>query len=232
LAVRKHFICLGVSVGILLASSPSHSQERPDPGLDRSVRSLQQVLDRLPLPPAMQRAPEGITRERTETPVLSARALARLSISIPRPRPMTQAVAVRRHTGIGAAYNAEIDAAARRYGIPPRFLRAIVEIESNFDPHALSPKGARGLAQIMPATARAIGVDPSQLWEPTINLDAAARLIRELAMRYRGNIDAILVAYNAGIGVADSLGVRPIPQETKLYAVLVEAAYRSHAPSP
>lgn len=227
--MRKHFICLGVSVCILLASSPSHAQAIPDPGLDRSVRSLQQVLDRLPVPPATQRATEG-----TGTPVLSAEVLAQLAISMPRPRPrpMNQAVALRRPASIGATYNAEIEMTARRYGIPPGFLRAIVEIESNFDPHALSPKGARGLAQIMPATARAIGVDPRQLWEPTINLDAAARLIRELAARYRGNIDAILVAYNAGTEVADALGVRPIPQETKLYAALVEGLYRRYASSP
>ena len=229
--MRKHFICLGISLGILVAHSPAHAQKISGQALDRSVRDLQQILEQLPVPPATQRATEG-RDEGSETPALSAEALVRSYIAIPRPLPINPAVDIRRRTNIGATYSAEIDTAARRYGIPPNFLRAIVEIESNFDPHALSPKGARGLAQIMPATALAIGVDPGQLWEPTINLDAAARLIRLLAARYHGNIDAVLVAYNAGIGVADYLGVRSIPEETKLDAALVKAVYRNHATSP
>lgn len=123
-------------------------------------------------------------------------------------------------------YADQIESAARRHGIRPSFLLAVVEVESNYAPRALSPKGARGLGQVMPATAIEVGVHPDRLWHPEWNLEASARYLRRLADRYDGDVDKILIGYNAGPTVAD--GFRRIPGETRLYAAKVKQAYRRH----
>jgi soluble lytic murein transglycosylase-like protein len=117
-----------------------------------------------------------------------------------------------------------IDRTARAFVVRPSFLRAVVACESNFNDQAESPAGARGLAQVMPQTARLLGVEPALLWDPAVNLYSAAKYIRYLVDRYGNDIDKVLIAYNAGPAYVES--DRPLPGETVLYLERVKSAYR------
>lgn len=123
-------------------------------------------------------------------------------------------------------YAGEIRAAAKRHGLSPALLFAVVETESNFNPNAVSPKGARGLGQVMPTTARDMGISPAGLWHPETNIEASARYIRWLGDRYGRDMDRVLIGYNAGPAVAD--GQRRVPTETRLYTAKVKESYRKY----
>ena len=103
---------------------------------------------------------------------------------------------------------------AKKHGLPVRIFRELVRAESNFNPKAVSRKGAMGLCQLMPETARRLGVkDPFDVDE---NLDAGARLLKELYRKYR-NWRLALAAYNAGEGAVEKYGGVPPYAETKSY---------------
>lgn len=87
------------------------------------------------------------------------------------------------------------DAAADKYGLPRQLVRSVMAAESGLDPRALSPKGAVGLMQLMPVTAQDLGVDPN---DPAQNVDAGARYLRDLLLKYDGHLWHALAAYNAG----------------------------------
>jgi soluble lytic murein transglycosylase-like protein len=112
-----------------------------------------------------------------------------------------------------------IEQAAGAHKIPATLLNAVMERESAFRPCAVSPKGAQGLMQLMPATARELGVaDP---FDPRQNVDAGARLLQQLLTRYNGNLQLALSAYNAGAGRVDrAQGVPNIP-ETREYVLAI-----------
>ncbi|MBV8500752.1 MAG: lytic transglycosylase domain-containing protein [Paucibacter sp.] len=86
-------------------------------------------------------------------------------------------------------------AAGQRFGIDPDLLRAQAHVESNFNPQAVSPKGAIGLMQMMPDTAKALGIDPT---DPAQSIFGAASLIRQNLDRYQGNLEAAVAAYHGG----------------------------------
>ena len=119
--------------------------------------------------------------------------------------------------------------AARRYSLDPALVQAVVAVESGFRPDAVSPKGAQGLMQLMPATARYLGVKDSL--DPVDNLDGGARYLRGLLARYNGDVNRALAAYNAGEGaVARHRGVPPYP-ETLAYVRKVLQRFKAEAPS-
>ncbi len=121
----------------------------------------------------------------------------------------------------GRRWAGEITAAAERHGIDPRLFTALVQQESGFRPDARSHVGAQGLAQLMPGTAAALGVDPS---DPVQNLDGGARYLREQIDRF-GSVELGLAAYNAGPGrVAEHGGIPPIT-ETQTYVARVVGNY-------
>ena len=94
--------------------------------------------------------------------------------------------------------------AADRHGLDRALLAAMVEVESGFHPRAVSPKGARGLMQLMPATAKRFGVtDP---FDPLQSLDGGAQYLHWLLERFEGRTDLALAAYNAGEGAVDRHG--------------------------
>ena len=108
-----------------------------------------------------------------------------------------------------------LEKTAREQDIQSRLLRAVVGQESSFRPCATSPKGAMGLMQLMPATAARYGVrDP---FDPQANVDAGAKLLKELLTRYGGNLPLALGAYNAGPGAVDDAGGLPDFPETRDY---------------
>lgn len=117
----------------------------------------------------------------------------------------------------GRGWAAAVDAAAQRHGIDGRLLAALVWTESAFRPGAVSHAGAVGLAQLMPGTARGLGVDP---WQPLANLDGGARYLRAQLDAF-GRVDLALAAYNAGPGRVRSAGGVPNIVETQLYVVRV-----------
>jgi soluble lytic murein transglycosylase-like protein len=135
-------------------------------------------------------------------------------------------------TGSRAPFAADIDAAAARYGLDPALLRGLIRQESNFDPGAVSAAGARGLTQLMPGTAAALGVDPTV---PAQAIDGGARYLREQLDRFGGDPAKGLAAYNAGPGAVQRYGGVPPYAETQGYVrnvMAYAAAYRQSPPSP
>ncbi len=107
-----------------------------------------------------------------------------------------------------------IEEAARRHGLPVELLDSIAAVESGYNHHAVSPKGAIGLMQLMPETAAELKADPT---DPRQNVDAAARYLRELLERYDYGLYRALAAYNAGPAAVDRHGWIPPYRETQLY---------------
>jgi soluble lytic murein transglycosylase-like protein len=115
--------------------------------------------------------------------------------------------------------------AARRHGLPPELVLAVVSVESGFRPEAVSPKGAQGLMQLMPHTAASLGV--AEPLDPEQNLDAGVRHLEALVRLYGGDLRRALAAYNAGEGaVSRHRGVPPY-RETRAYVRRVLERYRA-----
>ena len=116
-----------------------------------------------------------------------------------------------------------IEQAANQHQIDPELVRAIVRVESNFNPYAVSPAGARGLMQLIPSTAMRFGVRNS--FDPRANLDGGIRYLKYLLGMYGGDLQLTLAAYNAGEdAVAHSRGV-PAIRETQNYIRKVGEIY-------
>jgi soluble lytic murein transglycosylase-like protein len=127
----------------------------------------------------------------------------------------------------GVPYGAEITAAARKHGIDPALLAGLVRQESNFDPTAGSPAGARGLTQLMPATAAGLGV--TDVTDPAQALDGGAKYLKQQLDAFGGDVTKALAAYNAGPGAVQRFGGVPPYAETQSYVQKVQAfaaAYR------
>lgn len=120
-------------------------------------------------------------------------------------------------------YGAEMLSAALRFGLNPELLAAMARAESAFDPGAVSPKGARGLMQVMPATGRRFGAQPAELFNPSANLGAAARYLAWLRRRFADDLDLILAAYNAGEATVEHYGGVPPYRETRGYILRVRS---------
>jgi len=110
-----------------------------------------------------------------------------------------------------------IRAAAQRSDGPPAFgtlMQSVAKVESGFNPKAVSPKGAIGVMQLMPDTAKRLGADPTDLEQ---NIDAGAKLLRELLQKYDGDVVKALAAYNAGEAAVDRFQGVPPYSETQHY---------------
>lgn len=112
-------------------------------------------------------------------------------------------------------YSELIGSYAQKHGLDPSLVRRVIEAESNFDPKSVSKKGAMGLMQLMPETARELGV--TNPFDPEQNIAGGTKYLARLLKQNRGNISLALAAYNAGPGaVRDHGGIPPFP-ETKQY---------------
>jgi hypothetical protein len=122
----------------------------------------------------------------------------------------------------GRRWAAEIESAAQGAGLDPRLLAAMIWQESGFDPEAVSPSGAIGLTQLMPATAGGLDVDP---WDTTENLEGGARYLA-WAIDEFGSVELGLAAYNAGPNRVRAAGGIPEIPETQAYVPRVLDYYR------
>ncbi len=118
-----------------------------------------------------------------------------------------------------------VEAAARKLGLPPEFVKSVARIESAFQQKAVSPKGAIGVMQLMPDTARELGVDPHDAEQ---NIEGGTRLLRDLLLKYQNEPDQVrraLAAYNAGAGAVARYNGTPPYAETQNYVNKVLAEY-------
>ncbi|MDX1401754.1 MAG: lytic transglycosylase domain-containing protein [Kiloniellales bacterium] len=117
---------------------------------------------------------------------------------------------------------------ARRIGVPVSLALAVAHAESNFDPNAESHAGARGVMQIMPATALGeYGITPDLLWEPRLNVRIGLHFLNRLIRRYDGRVDLALSYYNGGSAVGRLPNARVIPA-TRRYVIRVQKLQRQY----
>lgn len=139
-----------------------------------------------------------------------------------------QAVA---HTHLSAAavplaFQAKVADLAAKFDLSPALIEALVWQESRWRAGAISPVGARGLAQLMPGTARDLGVDPN---DPFANLEGGARYLRAQMDRFDGDVEKALAAYNAGPGRVIRSGGVPRIRETQLYVSAIMGRLSNHS---
>ncbi|HJX01075.1 MAG TPA: lytic transglycosylase domain-containing protein [Terriglobales bacterium] len=143
----------------------------------------------------------------------------------------TSLIAKRQPGGAGQVPNGSewidniVEQTALRHAVDPNLVRAIIQVESNFNPHAVSRKGAIGLMQLMPRTAKSLNVNNP--YDPAQNVDAGVRHFKQLLDSYNGNLELSLAAYNAGVtAVHRSRGV-PRYRETRTYVKRITGIYGS-----
>lgn len=145
----------------------------------------------------------------------------------PAPEPATTPVRIggTRNGSLAASpeLSSIIEKAADRYGVDPILVRCVIRAESAFRPQSTSPKGAMGLMQLMPATARDLGV--TNAYDPEQNVFAGTRYLKSLLDRYDGDVPRALAAYNWGMGNVDRRPDR-LPMETRQYVAGIMREYR------
>ncbi len=132
----------------------------------------------------------------------------------------------RHAAGIPPRYAAKIAELAARFDLSPSLLEALVWQESRWQEQAVSPVGAQGLAQLMPGTARYLGVNPH---DPFQNLEGGARYLREQLDRFGGDLEKALAAYNAGPGRVERARGIPNIRETKQYVAAIMGRLSNHS---
>jgi soluble lytic murein transglycosylase-like protein len=127
-------------------------------------------------------------------------------------------------------YSEWIREAATLYQIPEQLVRAVIRCESDYDPRAVSPSGARGLMQLMPDTASLMQV--RDIDDPRENIYGGVRLLRVLANEFNGDLELTIAAYNAGDGAVIRAGGIPPFDETRNYVIGVTKYYRRYRSTP
>jgi len=123
-------------------------------------------------------------------------------------------------------YEHYIEKISESYGVSPALVKAVIRAESDFNPRAVSPKGAVGLMQILPATADMVGVD--DLFHPNSNIRAGVKYLKALLRMFDGNETLAVAAYNTGPGKVKKYGGVPPYRETRSYLKRVLTYYRSY----
>jgi len=122
-----------------------------------------------------------------------------------------------------APYGQLIQTAAQKYGVDADLVFSVITAESNFNPNAVSRRGARGLMQLLPSTATRLGV--KDIFDPGQNIDAGTRYLHELLTLYQGDLVLTVAAYNAGPGALQKYGRVPPYRETQSYIRAIRKTY-------
>jgi hypothetical protein len=122
-----------------------------------------------------------------------------------------------------APYGDIIQSAAKKYSVDADLIFSVIAAESNFNPRAISRRGARGLMQLLPATGTRFGV--KDIFDPAQNIDAGTQYLRDLMARYQGDLVLTLAAYNAGPGAVQRYGRVPPYNETISYVRAIRKTY-------
>lgn len=188
----------------------------------RSIRLLPfLLLASLAAAPAAQ-AQIYVARDANGTLVLSDKPLGPGAVTYAVPGGTGVRTTRRVADEAGGAIDDLIDRHARHHGVRPDLVRAVIAVESAFNPRARSHKGAMGLMQLMPATARRFDVD--RPYDPAQNIGAGVAYLRELLDRYQGDETLALAAYNAGPGAVERHGLKVPPyRETRDYVKKVRS---------
>jgi soluble lytic murein transglycosylase-like protein len=129
-----------------------------------------------------------------------------------------------------ASIDEAVDAAALRHDLPPQLIHSVIKVESNYNPNAVSSKGALGLMQLIPSTARRFGV--SDVFDPAENIEGGAKYLKYLLDLYNNNYVLALAAYNAGEGAVARYGNVPPYAETQNYIHLVAGQLKKAKAAP
>ncbi len=118
-----------------------------------------------------------------------------------------------------------VDIKSSQYNLDPSLIKAIIKVESNWNPSAVSPKGAKGLMQLMPGTSGLMSVNNP--FDPEENIDGGIRYFKYLLKKFNGNIPVALAAYNAGPGKVKEYGKVPPYPETRIFVERILSIYKS-----
>jgi soluble lytic murein transglycosylase-like protein len=142
---------------------------------------------------------------------------------------LIHSAAFRLRPNYNGEFNHHIDAAATLHGVSTELVRAVIQVESEFDPLARSSKGAQGLMQLMPDTARRMGV--ANALDPRQNIFGGVRYLRQLLDMFRGDVALTAAAYNAGENAVTRYGGVPPFRETRGYVQKVQSLLSGFVPS-
>jgi soluble lytic murein transglycosylase-like protein len=194
------------------------------------VSQLQQLIGGATMPPQSAASSTFATQLASATTATTATAATGITATTATAGPAATGAS---ELPADVPYGAEITAAAKKHGIDPALLAGLVKQESNFNPTAGSPAGARGLTQLMPGTAAGLGVTNSL--DPAQALDGGAKYLRQQLDAFGGDVTRALAAYNAGPGAVQRYGGVPPYAETQNYVRVVQAnaaQYRAASPTP
>jgi hypothetical protein len=175
-------------------------------------------------------APNDLRAEDHTTPQWEGNAASNSDITVLAPVPLPTNTEVQQPKALQTAedqtserYRPLVESIARRNGVDPNLIDAMIRTESNYNPWAVSPKGAIGLMQLIPETGRRFGVQ--NFFDPQQNIEGGVRYIKYLLEMFDGNVDLSLAAYNAGENLVARLGRIPPYPETRNYVQKIRAFY-------